>query len=251
MKTYLTIFIFIFLFSGLYAQHGKNTSTVKWLSIALKGGGGNSILINSDAMDDSNVEFNYVTPSFSYGGRFTITYGDFIGFGVDVMSMHFGQEYSIKQDALSYSKNVKLGSLDIMPFFRYTSLKGIYVEVGPRFSTLKSASETNSIQDDFRPDTDMMKFYENKYTSAVFGAGLALFRTDRTNLNLGFRASYCFSDMIPDKTYYVLDDAVYAPTIVASATTNPVIVQGILEFDYIFAFWGNASCGRGNIMFFQ
>ncbi len=249
-KIYLFIFISLFA-TSLYAQHGRNATPVKCLSIAVKGGGGNSILINSDAMKDAGAEFNYITPSFGYGGRLTLTYGDFIGFGVDFMNTHFGQEYSIKYKDLSYTKTISLKTMDITPFFRYTSLKGVYVEIGPRFSTLKTAEEKNSIDDDFRPTTDMKNQYENKITSMLFGAGLPLFKNERINFNLGFRATYGFSDLITDENYYVLNDGVNVPDYVATAKTNPFVFQGILELDYIFGFWGKASCGKGRLVFFQ
>jgi hypothetical protein len=229
----------------------RRGQTIKWFSLAAKAGVGNSLFINSKLMSDPNVNLNYFSLSQSYGGRFTFTYGDYVGFGTDVLYSTYTQDYSIKTDAESYDKTLSLQSLDIAPFFRYTAATGVYVELGVKISNVKSVSVSNSNNSLTFFDRDFGSYYETKFNSAMFGLGLAIFRTDRIDVNLGIRGSYSLTDVLPDRTFNIVADGVYVPDYIMDKTTNPLAVQAILEVNYYFAFWGDASCNRGRLSFFQ
>lgn len=229
----------------------RRGQTIKWFSLGAKGTIGNSFFLNMDVLNDKNIEPDYFSIAYSYGGRFTFTYGDYVGFGVELLSSAMNQDYAIADGVVSYEKNINLKTTDITPFFRYTGDKGGYFEIGPRFSTVKSVSETNSQDLNFKNTDNLIEYYGPKFTSAMIGTGLSVVTTERIVVNLGVRASYSFSDLNPDKTYYVADDYVYRPSYDFTATTNPISIQFVAEIDYSFAFWGNASCGRGRLMFFQ
>jgi hypothetical protein len=237
---------------GAEAQRRK--SVVKWFSIGVKGGYGNSVLINSDISGDENVSMNYLTPSYFYGGRLTFTYGDKLGFGVELNKAGFGQKYDIKSNDITYNKYLKMSSRDILLFLRLSGESGGYFEIGPKFSTLKTLSVSNSIDDNFRPVDNLKDYYAPKYTGLMLGAGLSVVRTERVNVHFGFRGSYVFSDIVSDHSDngFILNDFVYAPSYLpANAKTSPFSLQLVLEIEYFFAFWGDASCGRGRLMFFQ
>ncbi len=252
MKNILVITFAVLFSFGTQAQRPK--SVIKWFSIGLKGGYGNSILINSDVSGDENISMNYLTPSYFYGGRLTFTYGDKLGLGIEYNQSSFGQKYDIKNDAQLYNKNLKLKSRDLLIFLRLSGESGVYLEIGPKFSTLKSVSVENSVDDSFVSDNNFMDYYAPKYTGLMFGAGLSLVRTERFQAHLGFRSSYVFSDILAEHSdnAYILNDGVYRPSYLpANAKTTPFSLQFVLEAEYFFAFWGDAKCGRGRLMFFQ
>ncbi len=247
--TYLLI-IFAFLFQNANAQ--RRTQTVKWFSIAAKAGYGNSVLLNINNIDDGNISFNYLTPSFSYGGRFTFSYGEKIGFGADVLFSSFGQKYTINNNGDIYDKDISIKSLDIFPFFRFTGEKGGYFEVGPKFSNIKSISITNSISNlNFKPTNTIADNYAEKFTSIVLGFGVAVYKNERIDINFGTRFAYSFTDFTPGYSYNVVDDGYYIPPKQITTPTNPLSIQAILEVNYYFAFWGDATCGKGRLMLFK
>lgn len=250
-------FVYLLVISALLFQNAdaqRRKQTIKWFSIAAKVGYGNSVLLNIDNIDDGNVSFNYLTPSLSYGGRFTFTYGEKIGFGADVLLSSFGQQYTIDNNSDIYEKELKIKSLDILPFFRYSGEKGGYFELGGKFSNIKSMAVTNSISNPnppFRPTDNLAANYTSKFTSLVLGSGLAVYKNERLDINLGVRFAYSFTDFTPGYSYNIVDDGYYLPTKDIITTTNPLSIQGILEVNYYFAFWGDATCGKGRLMLFK
>jgi len=241
--------IFVFLFSSMLIFSQRRTQTVKWISFALKGGVGNSYFLNTDHLNDPNVELNLFSLSHSVGGRLTFTYGDHLGLGSDVLLSAYNEKYSIRNEAanVSYEKNIKLSTLDIVPFFRYTGYNTAYVELGAKISKINSVFEENTVQENFNPlELEML---EPKFTGAIFGFGLALYKTDRLDINLGARLSYAFTDLSPNRD--IINDGFFIPDYTVNSATNPLSFQALLEVNYFFAFWGDAKCGRGRLMFFQ
>jgi len=257
MKKIILILAVLLLSTSIYAQRSKKRgSTIKWISLAVKGGYGNSILFNADVSADPNVTINYLSPAYNIGGRFGLTFGDNFGVYLEVLSSSFSQEYEISPvSVVPYVKKQEFKSLDMILELRYTSDYGFYVEAGPVFHTLKSASETNSDESlVFTPNRDEnLDDFADKYNSLMFGIGFAAFRGDRLNVNVGLRGTYALGDFVVDPgSFYVLDDgANYPPPASTGAATNPFSAKIMLEVNYFFAFWGDASCGRGRMMFFQ
>jgi len=251
MKKIVLIVLCIIFIPLANAQRGRGNGEVKWLSLAIKGGYGGTVLLNSDVLSDQNVKVNFLSPSYSYGGRFGITYGDHIGINFEPLFSGFSQEYSIDDGAEPYTKTQKFKSLDYLISLRYISSYGFYFEVGPQFSTLKSATVENSKTGNFMNEnsaTYMAKF-EEKFKSLATGLGFAIVNGDRLQVNLGLRGTYTFGDLDPN--YYVLNDGVYRPAITPTSKTNPLTFKLMAEVSYFFGFWGDATCGKGRLMFFQ
>ena len=253
MKKIVFILVVLLLSTSLYAQRRKKRgSTIKWISLAVKGGYGNSILFNSDVTADDNVNLNYLSPAYDIGGRLGVTFGDNFGVFFEALSSNFSQEYDIKDGTTSYIKTQEFKSLDMILELRYTSDYGFYVEAGSVFNNLTSATETNSEQLAFVPNRDEnLDDFAGNYNSLMFGLGFAAFRGDRLSVNVGLRGNYALGDFVKDSgSFYVLDDGVYNTT-GTGAATNPFSAKIMLEVNYFFAFWGDATCGRGRMMFFQ
>ncbi len=252
-KTTVIILLVLFSVSNIFAQR-RGKSQVKWLNIELKGGYGGSILLNSDVASDKNATLAISQPAYEFGGRLGLTYGDYIGIGVELLKSGFNQDYDISvANSDTYTKTQKFKSSDIVITLKYTNLYGFYLELGPKFSTIKSVEVENSIQKSFIDitDSDYQKHFADKFTSIVFGLGFAAYNGDRLRINLGLRASYALGDIVEDENFYVLNDGFYRPDVSSTATTNPFNLKFMVGINYTFGFWGNASCGRGRFMLFQ
>jgi hypothetical protein len=249
MKKFSFLFA-AFILSVLYTDAQRSSQNVKWLSLAGKACLGNSYFLDVDHIEDKNLTMNYFSLSQSFGGRFTFTYGERAGIGADVLFSAYNQKYEIQVDSTSVNnKNIKLNTLDIMPFFRFTGYNTVYFEIGAKLSTIKKLSETNSMSGLYRSTDELMTHLEPKFTSAFLGFGGALYKTDRLDVNLGLRLAYSFTDVAPG--YNILNDNVYVPNYTNDFSLNPISVQAVFEVNYFFAFWGDASCGRGRLMLFK
>jgi hypothetical protein len=245
------IILTVLLIAAISVNGQRRGQVIKWISLSAKGGVGNSVLLNTDAVNEQYANLNFLTPSYAYGGRFTFTYGDNIGLGLDLLSVSFGQEYSLVTPDFSYEKKIALRSLDYTVFFRYNGNQGGYFEAGPVFTKLLSAEETNSAEANVPLQDDLMNIYANNYTNIMLGFGMAVMRTERLDLNLGVRLNYGLDDIVPEHSDYILDDGVFQPEIISDKSTNPISAKFLVELNYYFAFWGDASCGQGRLMFFQ
>ena len=250
MKNLLFILPFLFIsINNIEAQ--RRTQTIKWFSLEAKAGVGNSIFLNSDIMNEQKIEFDYLSLSQSYGGRLTFSYGESLGFGVEVLSSSYGQKYTVTNLADDTNiKKLQLKSLDILPFFRYTGSTGGYIELGAKISNVKSITEANSNSLAIVRN-DIATYYEPQFSSAVLGFGIALYKSERIDVNLGARFSYSFKDISPYSIFSVVNDSFYSPTYIKKASTNPLSAQAVIGVNYYFAFWGDATCGRGRLMLFQ
>ncbi len=85
----------------------------------------------------------------------------------------------------------------------------------------------------------------------MFGLGYAAYNGDRLRVNLGLRALYGISNFVDDSDFYVLNDGYYVPKGNFNSDTKPLSVKFTVAVNYIFGFWGNATCGRGRLVFFQ
>ncbi len=251
MKKIIIISLLLFVSVNIIEAQ-RRTQTIKWFSISAKAGVGNSVFLNTDIMNDKNIEFDYLSLSQSYGGRFTFSYGENIGFGVEGLYSSYGQKYTVTNisDEINIKK-LKLKALDIIPFFRYTGSTGGYIELGAKISNVNSIEEDNSNSFAIVRD-NLMTYYEPSFTSAILGFGLALYKGERLDVNLGARFSYALKDIVvPNTNFQILDDG-FDTTIYSNiATTNPISAQAILEVNYYFGFYGDARCGNGRFMLFQ
>jgi hypothetical protein len=253
MKKLILLTIFIVSVSAIYGQRSRSKSnrrggggsTVKWLSLAAKGGFGNSIFLNNEIKNNSDVSPELLTPSYFIGGRFGFTFGDFVGVSFEALSSTFGQKYSIRYNSNDQNKEFKMKSLDYLVLFRYTGETGFYAELGPKFSTIKSVVETNTLNN---PASDVGNNFVTKFNSVVLGFGMMPVRTDRLTVSLGLRGNYSMNSLVVNENYFPLHEFGVNNS---DNKLKPLAVQLVLEINYFFAFFGDASCGKGRIMFFQ
>ena len=252
MKKINLLIIALLVSFSFFAQ--RRSSNVKWLSLELKGGYGSTVLFNSDVSSEPNVSQNFISGAYNYGARFGVTFGDYVGVFVERLSEHYKQLYDVVpgEPLMPYTKTQSFSSADLVFAIRYTNDYGFYVEAGPVFSSLKTAEETNG--DDYsilNPGNDYIDNFSKNNTALMFGLGFSLFRSERVAVNLGLRTTYAFGDFVENKNFYVLNDLPIYNGSSTGASTNPFSIKLMLGVHYFFGFWGNASCGKGRLMFFQ
>lgn len=252
---FFILIVCLFMAISGFAQR-RGGSNVNWLSIAGKGGYGMSMLMNQESFSDMKVSPNFLNGSYFFGGRlgWSIDFnsGSSIGVSFEVNYSTFGQEYDVNTGTENFNKKTTISSLDMFPVFRFQGATGFYLELGPKFSTLKSIEETPLPSSIIYP-SGLESIYNEKYTSGIFGIGFMPLMLDRITLSLGVRANYGWKSMTNSSTYYsVMDDGRYVPLEPYSdATINLIQLQPVVEFNYFFGFFGDATCGRGRLMLFQ
>jgi hypothetical protein len=230
-----------------YGQKGKS---ITWFNIAVKGGYGNSLLINNNIFSDENITPDFFTPSYSFGGRFGVNFGNGLGLSLEMLSYSFGQKCDIISNTISktYTKEIKLKSLDKLILLRYASgdgegagMGGGYFEIGPKFTTVKSATQENTIN----TADDVLDKYATTYTNIVFGFGGALVKSSRFEINAGLRFNYGFKDIISTTGYdYAENLGLYETNYDEHKSTNPFSAQFMLEFNYYLGYFATSSCGK-------
>lgn len=250
MKRTLVLLVLALSFQLIYAQPGRNRKPIKWLSLSVRTHAGNSFLVNSNTIKDPNVVYAITSPSWGATSRLGVTVGDHVGvFAVGGIA-GFGQNYTIYTDnrATTYSKNIDMQSVDYGGILRVNDDYGFFLETGLLFSKIRKVSEANTLAASSPvSETD----FTDKFKNIHVAGGFPLFRSERIEINTGISVKYALSDIMKTSNY-ILSDGLYYPLYLNNyGTTKPLSVQLMLEFNYYFGFWGDASCGRGKLVLFQ
>lgn len=253
MKKVLTVILLTVISFGGYAQRGGGAPN--WISIAVKGGYGNSIFFCKQKKDIQNgkLEYEPMAPSYSVGGRLGVVFVDKIGASVEFLSADYKPKNNFNDGDEKLTSNFDMKTTDFLLLARYTGEYGFYCELGPKFSTAKDFTrdadriEAAGIKVTTEGE-DVSAHFNDKFTSLVFGCGFSPYNGDRVIVSLGLRAAYCTKSIYKDGTPYgiaKLDTQVLNPEI------KPFSVQAMLEVCYHFARFGSATCGKQKIIFFK
>ncbi|MBQ3656780.1 MAG: hypothetical protein II956_08060 [Bacteroidales bacterium] len=253
MKKILTIILLTVISLSGYAQRGGGAPN--WISIAVKGGYGNSIFFCKQAKDVSDGKFEYepMAPSYSVGGRLGVVFVDKIGASVEYLSAGYKPKNTFNNGDTKLSSNFDMKASDLLLLARYTGEYGFYAEFGPKFTTAKEITRDSEEADILgvkipANGVDVSDRFNDKFTSLVFGLGITPYNGDRVLVSLGLRASYCMNSFYKEGLAYgiaKLDAQALNPEI------KPFSVQAMLEVCYHFARFGSATCGKQKIIFFK
>jgi len=264
MKRLVILFITIFFLQGVEAQKRKSysKSTINWLSFSPRAGYGAGLLINDAVFNDFHIEGQKRSPSSFVGARLGLTHGDNIGISFIGGKTSFTQNYSAFEinNIDEYTKSYIFDAWEYGAMLRITSDLGFIVELGPRFVKLNSL--TSNIGGDILLEptsVNLMDTTVKKYTTINLAIGQSVMRSERTELNISINLSYGLQDLFNETGFAYIEDEHYNaenPDFfnyyrTETHTTKPLTVMLNLEFNYFFAFWGDASCGKGKFMMFQ
>lgn len=232
-----------------------------WMNIAIKGSYGTTYLLNKNISDDGNIEMDLLSPSYSYGLRAGFTISEFTSISVEAANSTYIQKYEMHnagvfQD-LHYTKSLQFEARDYAIFFRLTNYDGVYFEIGPKLSWLKTLIVSNTIDSTF---TDITKEgFKDRTTSLVLGAGMAVLKTrdDRLRLNVGLRMHITLDDVLTDVNKPPVKDGLYEwnysffDSYNNVVGTRPLLLQAVVELDYYFGYYGNTKRGRTRFVLFR
>jgi len=136
---------------------------------------------------------------------------------------------------------------DLATLFRYSG-NGAYIEVGAKFSNVKSV-ELDNINTGL---SDVSQYFNDKYTSGIFGFGSYLMGSELLTLNLGVRLHWGFTDMVndagKDANYPFVVEQIKDP----SKKTLATAAQLQLELNYAFGRFSKEAChDRWKLVLFQ
>lgn len=220
-----------------------------YFDIGLKGGYGLNLLINNNVFDDKHIVSDF---SFgpTFGGRLGGNFNERHSINIEVLGSGFNQNYTIKTDSLKWNKSINVNTLDIAFLYR-SFIEGSYIEVGPMFSMINSAKESNSITG----SNSTTSLLTPDFISGVFGFGANFLGNDNFSVMFGFRATYSFTDIISDAggrskpTAYPINETFYKSNYTSYSASNPLTVRLVFEMAFDLGYFTNSTCGKGRTKF--
>ncbi|MBN2662338.1 MAG: outer membrane beta-barrel protein [Bacteroidales bacterium] len=245
MKKTVFTTLFVLLAAMLFAQQN---SSLTWFGLGLKGGYGTSFLFNKASVDDAKVTYAYYSPSYFFGGDFGLVFGDYIGVSVEYTFNNFSQAYDV-QGAENFKRIISCKSNDLGFLLNLQAETGFYFDIGPKFSTLKTAmlSTTSSVG---TIEMDRTNKFRPEFSSIVLGVGLKPLITQSFEIKIGVRGVYTFSNIVNTPGYIIAadDNVLYMPNY-SEEKTNPIQLMLTTEFTLVFGKFGKARCGKNRFMF--
>ena len=238
MKKIILVALVLFSFFNVIAQ--KPT----WIFISGGGGYGGSIFYNEAELDQSEISYNFYSPSYFFGGKLGFFGNAGIGASLNLRLNSLSQEYQIDYQGQTQYVTAIVKNLEYAVLLDFQSETGFYFNIGPDFGKTKSAilkisdkntNETRNILDKITPNL----------TGAMFEAGIKPLRTDYFEINMGFFGTFFFTDLTsqPGYSLAVHDRSFFNPQL----NDNKTYVSQLgfsVEFIWIFARYGRASCGK-------
>ncbi len=248
MKKLLTIISLIVMSLGGYAQRG---GAPNWISIAVKGGYGNSIFTCKQASEVDGYNTDVMAPSYCFGGRLGVVFIDKVGVSLEYLSSNYQSKYDFNTGTVDLEGNKKMQAGDLLALFRYTGEYGFYCELGPKFTSVKDVTSEHDLVlgKNKTPgiETNITDAFKDKFTSIVFGFGFMPYNGDRVQVSLGLRAAYCGKNILEDESRAYG----FSGMNITNVEIKPFSAQVMLEVNYHFARFGTATCGKQKIIFFK
>jgi len=215
-----------------------------WFDAGVKGSYGPTMMYDQNVFDDGDYK-HAISTGTSIGGRLGFNYGYHVGFSLEYAGATSNQDfnYGTTDDFNSF----KWKHNDISTLFRYSG-NGAYVELGAKFSNIKSV-ELDNVTDGI---SDATQYFNDKYTSGIFGFGSYLMGSELLTLNLGVRVHWGFTDMVndagKDAGYPIVVEALKDP----SKKTLATAAQLQMELNYAFGRFSKEAChDRWKLILFQ
>lgn len=246
MKKLIVSLILISILASVHSYAQRKTPP--WFNLAIRGGYGNSILINNNILDDSNIDIDYLSPSYLFAGRIGINFEQGFSIVVEVMSSSFGQNYDILSANNDYTKKLNVESFDKLLILRAQGETGGYFEVGPKFSEITGVTETNNI---YTPTNNTIENFSKTHFSLVLGIGGGIVYYQNFDINMGIRISYAITNIMAEGDYPINDGEYDTSGYSSYSTTNPLTAQIILEFNWHIGYFTTAKCsGKTKFLLF-
>jgi hypothetical protein len=214
-----------------------------WFDAGVKGAYGPTMMYDQNVFDDGDYKHKISTGT-SLGGRLGFNYGYHVGLSLEYAGSTSNQEFEYDGDLYN---SFKWKHNDISTLFRYSG-NGAYIEVGAKFSKIKEV-ELDNVNDGI---SDATQYFNENYTSGIFGFGSYLLGSELLTLNMGIRLHWGFTDMVndagKDAGYPIVVEALDDP----SKKTLATAAQLQLELNYAFGRFSKEAChDRWKLILFQ
>ena len=215
-----------------------------WFDEGLKGSYGPTMMYDQNVFDDGDYK-HAISTGTSFGGRLGFNYGYHVGLSLEYAGATSKQEFNYGNiddfNAFKWKHN------DISTLFRYSG-NGAYIELGAKFSKIKEV-ELDNVNTGI---SDATEYFNENYTSGIFGFGSYLMGSELLTLNLGVRIHWGFTDMVneagKDAGYPIVVEALKDPTKKTLATA----AQLQMELNYAFGRFSKEAChDRWKLILFQ
>ncbi len=228
MKKIILWSVFSLISISVFSQSKGKSNTFE---IQAKGSANSTWLINENVSNYGDRENMAMAWGFNYGVAFNAYFGR-VGFGIEALYGNHKGGYSGKIGTLNYTSNADLKLIQIPLLFKLKSEGGVYLEIGPQFTSVSSVTYTANASGYPTYVKDVTSKYASSYFSAVlgFGANIALGKDSPFGILVGLRLQYSFTDLKGvDAEGQDLNDKILYPT----AKTNAAAAGGlVLGFVY-------------------
>lgn len=210
-----------------------------WIEAALKGGYGASFLLNKNILNDDSYAYQ-VASGYNYGGKFAVNFGPYNGISVEGLLSKGGQkwQYDIPLIGTDLVNEIEWKSIDALLLFRHINNR-VYFELGPKYSIVKSVSQTDGTVEFEDPKQN----YADNYISGVLGFGGYITGTETFSLGLGLRFHYGLTDFVSDSGQKAgFPNPIKLADYESTAVTRPALAEFMIEFNFGIGHWAQSAC---------
>lgn len=196
-----------------------------WFDLGVKGGFTPGLSINSNVFNDKNYTLKFAS-GYQYGGKIGINFDSEHAIAIEGLLSTINTKTTVGDNDAS---TLSLQYLEIPILYRFNKEDGGYTEIGPVISLLQGAEREGT---DFKS-----QFVDNNY-GLMIGLGQYIGGGNLFGLNLGFRMSYTFNDIVNGDNQTLLGNAVYTPSDLESLgsfeykATHNLYAGIVLEFNF-------------------
>lgn len=228
----------ILVFTAFYAN------SQSWIDLGLKAAWGPNLLVNQNVFNDKRFN-NVFSFGHGFGAKLGWNFNDFHEITFDFMYSKFTQNfrYNVKDTVTNaepeYKKSFQYTTLDFALLYRHNS-DGRYMEIGPQYSVINSASGTNDIANP--NEVDIKENFISGYTSILFGFGSYFLGTENFGLTIGARFTYSLNDIISNKgktSHYPANTPWEG-----YKQSHPLTAVLVMEMNFDFAYMAKAKCSN-------
>jgi len=240
------LLLLLFVMLALGNMHAQKIGF--WFDTGAKIAYGPTGLLNNNIINDSKYDHT-INTGYGIGAKFGIYYGRYNGVTIDAMLNQGKQRFEFtKGEEQNNNHTINWSTIDMALLYRMQKAS-IYFELGPQFSFVNSV--TQEIPVIAGAPTDISQFFNDQYTSAIFGFGGYVLNSNTFTLMFGMRLAYGLTDMIsPDgqTAGYPNPNSENAPY-KDYTPTNPVSALFVIEANYGIGYFAKTSCSDRSTFF--
>ena len=215
-----------------------NVQAQMHFEVGIKGMFGPTFMFNKNISDDGEFDYKLASGN-AFGAKFGVNFNPNHSVSFDFMRATSHHEFdSEPTDVFEWAHN------DLILLYRYTG-SGAFVEFGPKISLVGDVERNLGAG-----AMDISEFFNDQYTSLVFGFGSFLAGSDLVTLQIAARLHYALTDMLSES-----GEAINYPSGKAYPDYTPtrgLAAQIGFELNYAFGRFAKSNCSdRRRLILFR